>query len=410
MDDHDIVQLDQKSREELLKKVPPPDRYILLSSSNSKTEEQLQEQYKQTKEAATKAQPNIVAQPIDFKSPEFQEFAHRWVENKIQELMADEEILKDSQMVFVLGSPGAGKSSAIKTEKAKYGAFHADADKIKTDLSLPLEKGGLGLDVNHPQIHAASGYIMKNMLIPALISNKINFIQEKIGDEIGKMLKYTEDYKKQGYNVDLTLVHCDYNVCRQRNCSRCLGSIRDGEPPRLVEDDAIVNYGNSPAETYLYLMTNHGELYNNGTAYCSDGPDKDHPPQLLEGLQFEHGERVQDEFVQEYEEKGRDLKIKAIIVATKKTMEELDPTTAEQVKQEVRAYLNGSTQESNFPEIIGKINQRAEGALIKILNPVKNYRAAGQQFDMQGLEADLLETMEASTLAPQTNENEEFTA
>ena len=126
--------------------------------------------------------------------------------------MADEEILKDSQMVFVLGSPGAGKSSAIKTEKAKYGAYHADADKIKTDLSLPLEKGGLGLDVNHPQIHAASGYIMKNMLIPALISNKINFIQEKIGDEIGKMLKYTEDYNHNELMLNLHYILAFYSL------------------------------------------------------------------------------------------------------------------------------------------------------------------------------------------------------
>ena len=252
----DIVQLNAEQREEILKSCPPPDRYILLSSSNTMTEEQLDQFYSDTRAKATAAQKNVDARPINFNSPEFIEFAKKYVEDTINMLMNDPSIGKDGQMAFVLGSPGAGKSSAIKTEKEKLGAWHADADKIKEKLSTDL-----GIDVNHPEMHKASGYIMKNFVIPALLQNKINFIQEKIGDEVGKMVTYTEDYISKGYEVSLTLVHCDYNVCRQRNCRRCLSSIADGEVPRLVEDEAIVGYANSPMETYMYLMENVGHLF-----------------------------------------------------------------------------------------------------------------------------------------------------
>jgi len=306
--------------------------------------------------------------------------------------MNNNSIGKEGQMAFVLGSPGAGKSSAIKTEKEKLGAWHADADEIKKKIHKEL-----GVDINHPEIHKASGFVMKNYIIPALLSNKINFIQEKIGDEIGKMIKYSEEYVSQGYEVSLSLVHCDYNVCRQRNCNRCLESIAKGEAPRLVEDSAIVEYANSPMETYLYLMGNMGHLFASGTAYCSDGPDRHTPPQVLESICYENGERVMNTRIQDYIAQGKELKQKAIILVTKNIISQLeslgDASLYKEVYNAVSGYLAGNDSQSLSPQcskLISLINEKSNQLLISILNPTKNVRGVGEKFDMSKLEQSML--------------------
>ena len=392
MDIREIVGLSEEQRAQVLAACPPPDRYILQSSSNTMTEEQLQQFYKETKSKADAVQTIEDASPIDVTSPEFITFAERYTKDVINELMNNNSIGKEGQMAFVLGSPGAGKSSAIKTEKEKLGAWHADADEIKNKIHDEL-----GVDINHPEIHKASGFVMKNYIIPALLANKINFIQEKIGDEVGKMVKYSEDYVSQGYEVSLSLVHCDYNVCRQRNCNRCLDSIKKGEAPRLVEDASIVEYGNSPMETYIYLMENMGHLFASGTAYCSDGPDKHTPPQVLESICYENGERIMNANTQEYISQGKELKQKAVILVTKSIMVELENLgrvdLSKEVYDAIKVYLTGNNNPNMSPQcrkLVSVINQKASQLLISILNPTKNVRGVGEKFNISKLEQAML--------------------
>lgn len=399
MDIHEIMQLSPEEKQEILKTCPPPDRYILMSSSNEKTAKELEELYSETKARADAAQEIREFGDIDLNSPEFQAFAQSYTATLIDEIMDNNAIAKDGEMVFVLGSPGAGKSSAIKTEKEKRGAHHADADKIKEAINEQL-----GIDINHPQIHKASGYVMKNFVIPALLANKINFIQEKIGDEIGKMVGYTEDYIKNGFQVSLTLVHCDYNVCRQRNCGRCQKSIDEGKAPRLVEDAAIVEYANSPMETYLYLMNNVGYLFASGMAYCSDGPDSHTPPQVLESLTYEKGERVITPEVEKYVEQGKSLKKDAIILVSKNIAEELNQKGMTDLAAEligtVKDYLEGTVSEHVSPEIatlLNTINNEANNILVYVLNPSRNVRGVGEEFNIDKLRKAMLE--ESSKLA-----------
>lgn len=392
MDIRSIEQLNDEQRRQTLQTVPPPDRYILLSSSNSMTNEQLTELYAQTKQKADNAQTNIDSTPIDTKSAEFIDFAKRYTTQVIDMLMNDPSIAKEGQMSFILGSPGAGKSSVIRTEKEKLGAWHANADEIKEAIHKEL-----GIDINHPEIHKASGEIMKNYVIPALLENKINFLQEKIGDEIGKMIKYTESYIEQGFEVSVTLVHCDFNVCRQRNCNRCLDSIEKGEAPRLVEDNAICGYANSPMETYLYLMNNVGHLFARGSAYCSDGPDRHTPPQALESLSFEKGERVMNPWVQEYINQGQQLKYDAMKLSAKKVIEVLQQANKTELANEVytavkefieTGIVSHSSDELN--KCLSIINENANKLLISVLNPSKNVRSIGENFNIESIHEKML--------------------
>lgn len=272
------------------------------------------------------------------------------------------------------------------------GAWHADADKIKEAIHDEL-----GIDINHPQIHKASGEIMKNYVIPALLANKINFLQEKIGDEIGKMVKYAESYIEQGFEVSVSLVHCDYNVCRQRNCNRCLDSIENGDAPRLVEDEAICSYANSPMETYLYLMNNVGHLFARGSAYCSDGPDRHTPPQALESLSFEKGERVMNPWVQDYINQGQQLKKDAITLSAKMVIEMLQQANKTELANEVyiavKEFIETGTVSHSSDELnkcLSIINENANKILISVLNPSKNVRSIGENFNMDSIRENML--------------------
>ena len=393
LDIHDIIELSPEEKIEILKKCPPPDRYILMSSSNEKSDKELEALYVETKAKADAVQEVSEFSDIDLNSSEFTAFAQNYTDTLINNIMANNSIGKDGEMVFVLGSPGAGKSSAIKTEKEKRGAHHADADKVKEAINQQL-----GIDINHPQIHKASGYVMKNFVIPALIANKINFIQEKIGDEIGKMIGYSEDYINKGYQVSVTLVHCDYNVCRQRNCRRCQKSIDEGEPPRIVEDKSIVEYANRPMETYLYLMNNVGHLFASGMAYCSDVPNKDTPPQVLESLTYEKGERVITPEVEKYESQGKALKRDAIVIISKKIISELEQRgemdLAVELTDTVKSYLEGSIPQSISSEVttlLETINKESNRILSYVLNPSRNVRNIGEEFNVGKLRQLMLD-------------------
>lgn len=185
------------------------------------------------------------------------------------------------EMFFVLGGPGAGKSSTIQNLKNNQHAFHAEADEIKMQLARSF-----GVDVNFSDMHTLSGCILKNVLIPQCLDLKINFILEKIGDEPHKIEALAQDYKSRGYETNLSCIHVDTQECRIRNIMRAVNYMKEGKPPRMVNDSEVQNIGYNPLITYIMLTQTSGHLFASGECQINQNP-AEIAPQVLVSL--DHG-------------------------------------------------------------------------------------------------------------------------
>lgn len=196
------------------------------------------------------------------------------------------------EMYFVLGGPGAGKSSTISTLKNEMYAFHAEADEIKNQLALVF-----GIDVNAPIIHKLSGLVLKGILIPTCIDMRINFILEKIGDEPHKIEHLARQYIEKGYETNLYCIHIDTAESRIRNIVRALEYMKKGDPPRMVEDSSAKNMGYNPLLTYIMMTQICGELFKSGECKVNQNPYSIDPQTLCT---LNHGTARNEEFINDY--------------------------------------------------------------------------------------------------------------
>ena len=196
------------------------------------------------------------------------------------------------EMYFVLGGPGAGKSSTISTLKNEMYAFHAEADEIKNQLALVF-----GIDVNAPIIHKLSGLVLKGILIPTCIDMRINFILEKIGDEPHKIEHLARQYIEKGYETNLYCIHIDTAESRIRNIVRALEYMKKGDPPRMVEDSSAKNIGYNPLLTYIMMTQICGELFKSGECKVNQNPYSIDPQTLCT---LNHGTARNEEFINDY--------------------------------------------------------------------------------------------------------------
>ena len=196
------------------------------------------------------------------------------------------------EMYFVLGGPGAGKSSTISTLKNEMYAFHAEADEIKNQLALVF-----GIDVNAPIIHKLSGLVLKGILMPTCIDMKINFILEKIGDEPHKIERLAEQYIGKGYEVNLYCIHIDPTESRIRNIVRALEYMKKGDPPRMIDDSSVKNIGYNPLLTYIMMTQICGELFKSGECKVNQNPYSIDPQTLCT---LNHGTARNEEFINDY--------------------------------------------------------------------------------------------------------------
>lgn len=196
------------------------------------------------------------------------------------------------EMYFVLGGPGAGKSSTISTLKNEMYAFHAEADEIKNQLALVF-----GIDVNAPIIHKLSGLVLKGILMPTCIDMKINFILEKIGDEPHKIERLAQQYIGKGYEANLYCIHIDPTESRIRNIVRALEYIKKGDPPRMIDDSSVKNIGYNPLLTYIMMTQICGELFKSGECKVNQNPYSIDPQTLCT---LNHGTARNEEFINDY--------------------------------------------------------------------------------------------------------------
>ncbi len=196
------------------------------------------------------------------------------------------------EMYFVLGGPGAGKSSTISTLKNEMYAFHAEADEIKNQLALVF-----GIDVNAPIIHKLSGLVLKGILMPTCIDMKINFILEKIGDEPHKIERLAQQYIGKGYEANLYCIHIDPIESRIRNIVRALEYMKKGDPPRMIDDSSVKNIGYNPLLTYIMMTQICGELFKSGECKVNQNPYSIDPQTLCT---LNHGTARNEEFINDY--------------------------------------------------------------------------------------------------------------
>ena len=196
------------------------------------------------------------------------------------------------EMYFVLGGPGAGKSSTISTLKNEMYAFHAEADEIKNQLALVF-----GIDVNAPIIHKLSGLVLKGILMPTCIDMKINFILEKIGDEPHKIERLAQQYIGKGYEANLYCIHIDQTESRIRNIVRALEYMKKGDPPRMIDDSSVKNIGYNPLLTYIMMTQICGELFKSGECKVNQNPYSIDPQTLCT---LNHGTARNEEFINDY--------------------------------------------------------------------------------------------------------------
>lgn len=262
--------------DQLLDSVPPPDRLILLATTlkNKLSEEEISLRYKEIKakisEDSERENRNI--QPL--LNDERKKTIKRYVASHIEKILNDPSIARDGHMSFVIGCPGAGKSSVIKTIRNKDGAAVVDADNIKQDFSDMF-----GVDVNHPDMHQVS-VTVANEIRTELLKHKVNLIIEKIGDEPNQIYNMANDYKDMGYTNRLYVIHVDKDVCRQRNIDRCVELQAKGKKPRLVSDDFIKKVSNNPLMTYILLTKEFPDLFEEGKAYTNQVNFGDYPLEL----------------------------------------------------------------------------------------------------------------------------------
>ncbi len=368
----------------------PPDCWIAASSSNSKTIEEIEQFYNETKVKAENRTKEILSS-VDSKkeqefdhlakailshsnntSPninkEFEEFAKNLVSRVVQEQLDNPAIGKDGSVSFVLGPPAAGKSTIIESIKQNEGAYHADQDWIKEQLAKHYN-----VNINHPLMHAMSGVVMKNYMIGALLENKINFIQEKIGDNPEKMEKLIDKYSKTASRINVSLVHADIKVCQVRNSNRCLKKIAKNEIPRLVEYEALEECGNKPLMTYLYLINNCAEKLDICKSYNSDLSAESlgmrMPPQEMISLSL-HAHS--NEELLEYFQQGQSINKEIKKQVTNLLMQQLK-------KNDVDInYLKSQGLSKKDKEMLMKLTNQLS---TKIMSPAVTYRVPGMKFD-----------------------------
>jgi|GEM_PF-4399092 len=285
-----------EEKRELLSRVPYPDNLVLVNTMNQffvsslPISDEMKEGFEQhiksettrTKQRIQEWQANEEARRkfdgIEYgafpTAEQLEEFKKVTVANYVQSLLNNENVGRDGEITFVIGSPGAGKSTTTDHLSTNKQAFHAEADHFKKEIA---EK--FGCDINHKDMHNVSVQFIEAVMADAM-PYKLNIILEKIGDEPNQIYNMAKDFNAKGYKVDLNLVHVHEDFARQRNIDRPNISMDKGQIPRLVNDDFLKKVDDGPLFTYLHLCEECPEIFASCTAACNEIPFKEGCPPI----------------------------------------------------------------------------------------------------------------------------------
>ena len=142
----------------------------------------------------------------------------------------------DKRAIIILGPPASGKSSIANPIARKYGAAIIDSDEAKK--MMPEYGDGSGASA----VHEESKFI-SDLAQAKAMEQGMNIVVPIVGHEASRVENVINDFRENGYEIDLVGMNVSYINARNRAVSRFIQSKRYvpikylqivGEKPRLV--------------------------------------------------------------------------------------------------------------------------------------------------------------------------------
>lgn len=180
----------------------------------------------------------------------------------------------NKEVFYVIGPPASGKSGIASILADAFGAYILDSDYAKRKLPEYNQQGGASL------VHEESDAIIfsraQGNLLQHCISEGLNMVIPKIGQNADNIKSFCSRLKKFGYKVYLISVDLDRAKATQRAYARYIQTKRY-IPLSLIFD----GYGNDPTLNYFKLKQRNNRIFS-GYAQISTDVKRGDPPILLE--------------------------------------------------------------------------------------------------------------------------------
>ena len=142
----------------------------------------------------------------------------------------------DKRAIIILGPPASGKSSIANPIARKYGAAIIDSDEAKK--MMPEYGDGSGANAVHEE-----SKFMSDLAQAKAMEQGMNIVVPIVGHKASRVENVINDFRENGYEIDLVGMNVSYINARNRAVSRFIQTKRYvpieylqsvGEKPRLV--------------------------------------------------------------------------------------------------------------------------------------------------------------------------------
>lgn len=185
-----------------------------------------------------------------------------WVQ-ELNKIRATGPVRQEKRIWIVMGPPAAGKSGILVDPIIKeQGARLIDSDAIKQ--GIPEAAGGRYND----KVHEESDRIA-NIARREAMRNNDNIVMPIVGKGYESALKYIDEARRYGYEVNLRLMDLPGEAAAFRTTNRILEGLRGdrGGGVQVVDPSYALTIGQLPRENYVRLVNegraNHDEAFSN---------------------------------------------------------------------------------------------------------------------------------------------------
>ena len=168
---------------------------------------------------------------------------------------------KNKNVIYVLGLPGAGKSSLIS--KIKEGFKNCEFLQIDADdFKFGVDQNGKqvvpsfvnpklkGIDIN--SIHELSSNLAF-LALESFSSESYDLVLPKVGGNLDTIRKSIKSLRKKGYKIYIHFVFTTIETSLKRNLKRYRDNLAAGKEVRLVDPNYIINLGYRPLYNFIKL-------------------------------------------------------------------------------------------------------------------------------------------------------------